>query len=131
MLQRLSAIWIQPGAIPHIEVRLDIIAAFAAAVRQLGPANFLYSDGDTLFAHGDRRKSSVSATVEAPGLVFLQRECPPVGVTIAGIGLSLSAANQAIVLVASVPLTAEPWQAMAEGELKAFRAGRVVGSRSV
>lgn len=129
LLQQLSAIWIKPGEIPPIDDRLEVISNFAAALRRLGPANFLYSDGDTLFAHGDRRKSSATAKVEAPGLVFLRQECPPIGVTIAGNGLSVSAANQAIVLVASVPLTAEPWEPLAEGELKAFRAGEVVGSR--
>lgn len=127
LLERLRAIWVRPGEIPPLCARRDIITAFAAELRRLGPANFLYSDGDALFAHGDRRKSSATGKVVAPGLVFLQHQCPPSGATITADGLCVSVADQAIALVASVPLTPEPWQAMSEGELGVFRAGRIVG----
>lgn len=128
LLERLGAIWVNPGETPPLEHRLSIFAAFAADLRRLGPANVLYSDGDALFAHGDRRKSPVTGKVAAPGLVFMQHDCPP-GATISATGLSVDAADQAVALVASVPLSAEPWQAMAEGEVTVFRAGRVVATR--
>lgn len=129
LLDRLSSIWIRSGGIPPLEDRLDTVASFAIALRRLGPANFLYSDGDVLFAHGDRRKSPVTGKVAAPGLVYLLHECPSTGATITGNGLSVTVADQAVALVASVPLSAEPWQEMAEGEVTVFRAGRVVGKR--
>ncbi|MFN3273445.1 MAG: class II glutamine amidotransferase [Paracoccus sp. (in: a-proteobacteria)] len=129
LLERLSSIWVKKGEIPPLDERLDIVASFAIALRRLGPANFLYSDGDVLFAHGDRRKSPVTGKVAAPGLVYLLHECPPKGATITGNGLSVTAADQAVALVASVPLSAEPWQEMTEGEVIIFRAGRVVGKR--
>ena len=129
LLERLSALWIKIGEIPPLEDRLNIVAAFAAGLCQLGPANFMYSDGDALFAHGDRRKSPVTGKVAAPGLVFLQHECPPTGATITANGVSVKAADQAVALVASVPLSAERWQAMTENEVIVFRAGRIVGKR--
>lgn len=130
LLERLSAVWIKPGEIPPLEDRLNIVTVFAAELCRLGPANFLYSDGDALFAHGHRRKSSVTLKVAAPGLVSLQHQCASTGATITANGLSVTAADQAIALVASVPLTTEPWQAMTEGELNVFREGRIVAKRN-
>lgn len=129
LLERLGAIWVKPGDVPPLDDRLTIVTAFAAELRRLGPANFLYSDGDALFAHGDRRRSPVTGEVAAPGLVFLQHHCPPTGATITANGLSVTAADQAVALVASVPLSAEPWRAMTEGEVTVFREGRIVGGR--
>lgn len=129
LLERLGEFWVEPGAIPPLEDRLDIVNAFAAELRRLGPANFHYSDGDALFAHGDRRRSQVTGLVAAPGLVFLQRDCPPAGATVVANGLSVSATDQSIALVASVPLSSEPWQAMTEGEVMVFQAGRIAGMR--
>lgn len=131
LLERLGAIWIRRGAIPPLGDRLDIVTAFATQLRALGPANFLYSDGDALFAHADRRKSPVTGMVEAPGLVFLQSECPPTGTIITSNGLSVTAADQAVALVASVALSASPWQDMTQGEINVFQAGRVVARRDL
>lgn len=129
LLERLGAIWVKVGECPPLEDRLDIVASFAKDLRRFGPANFLYSDGDVLFAHGDRRKSPVTGKVVPPGLVYLQHDCSPTGATITGNGLSVTAADQAVSLVASVPLSEEPWQEMTEGEVTAFRGGRIVGKR--
>ena len=131
LLDRLAKIWRGPGDIPPLEQRLDLVNAFASDLRPLGPANFLYSDSDALFAHGDRRKSTVTGKVAAPGLVFLQHECLATGRAITGDGITVSGARQIITLVASVPLTTEPWQAMAEGEVIAFQAGRISDGRGI
>lgn len=127
LLDRLAAIWTSPGTIPPLETRLDVIAAFAAEVRGLGPANFLYSDGDALFAHGDRRKNPATGKVTAPGLVFFEHQCSPARAEITTNGLTITGADQIICIVASVPLTDEPWHAFSEGEVIAFRAGRIGG----
>lgn len=75
LLDRMGNVWRQPGDMPSLEARLSVVSSFAADLRSLGPANFLYSDGDTLFAHGDRRRQAATTRVEPPGLVFLQRWC--------------------------------------------------------
>ncbi|MFN3844256.1 MAG: class II glutamine amidotransferase [Paracoccaceae bacterium] len=129
LLERLSVIWVRAGECPPLDDRLNIVASFAIELRRLGPANFLYSDGDVLFAHGDRRKSPFTGKVAAPGLVYLLHECPPAGATITGNGLSVTALDQAVALIASVPLSAEPWQEMTEGEVTVFRGGRIVDKR--
>lgn len=128
LLERLQTIWTRPGNIPSLELRLNVVAAFAAELRRLGPANFLYSDGDALFAHGDRRKSSVTGKVASPGLVFLQHKCSPARASITADGVSVIGTDQDIILVASFPLTAEPWQEMAIGDVVAIQAGRIVGT---
>jgi glutamine amidotransferase len=54
---------------------MAVLASCAAELRVLGTANFLYSDGDTLFAHGDRRQNGSTRKVGPPGLVLLRRYC--------------------------------------------------------
>ena len=53
---------------------LNVVVEFAAGLRSLGPANFLFSDGDALFARGYRRIQSDGAIVP-PGLHMLARTC--------------------------------------------------------
>lgn len=112
LLERLAPLW--RSGVPGLDDRLERIVAFAAELRELGPANFLYSDADTVFAHGDRRRSDAGA-IEPPGLHVLCRHCA------AG-----PDEQQHVALVASVPLSSEPWQPLAEGEVIALRDGRVV-----
>jgi predicted glutamine amidotransferase len=95
-----------------LEERLAAVADFAAALRALGPANFLYADGEVLFAHGDRRSPGEGRAPVPPGLHVLERSCAPA---------------QRVVLAASVPLSDEPgWRPLAKGDLLALRAGRIV-----
>ena len=129
LLEDLGALWIKPRDIPPLEARLNIVTAYAERLRQFGPANFLYSDGDALFAHGDRRKSLATGEVVAPGLVYLLRDCPRSSAIITGNGLSVTAVDQAVALVASVPLSAEPWREITEGEVTVFRAGQIAARR--
>jgi glutamine amidotransferase len=101
-----------PGALPPLRERLATLAHFASALRALGPANFLYADGDALFVHGHRRRHGAGTRSAPPGLHVLCRRCAP---------------GQQVVLAASVPLTQEPgWQPLREGELIAVQDGNIV-----
>lgn len=125
LLDRMHSIWMVRNAPPTLRDRFAIVASFARELRSLGPANFLYSDGEVLFAHGHRRKHADTGRVEAPGLVLLQRQCEhDAGFTTSGV--SIGGGRQAITLLASVPLTTEPWRPLAEGELIAVAQGRLV-----
>ncbi|MFN4204763.1 MAG: class II glutamine amidotransferase [Agrobacterium albertimagni] len=124
LLDRLQEIW-RPGEVPPLEERMQIVTAFAAELRSFGPANFLYSDGDALFAHGHRRKHAGAATAEPPGLVVLERECPPDMAGLATRGLSIAPDGQRVTLIASVPLTEDDWRPLAEGEVIALTQGTV------
>ncbi len=114
LLDRLRPLWDE--RVPTLEERFDAVAEFAKDLRTRGPANFLYSDGEVIFAHGHRRKSD-SGAIEPPGLHVLCRRC-------------IEASEQEVVLVASVPLTTERWRPLAEGELVVIREGRIVASSS-
>lgn len=111
LLERMRALRRHGGLAPLHE-RLAVVARFAASIRALGPANFLYADGDALFIHAHRRSPGAGAAPRPPGLHLLRRRCAP---------------DQSVVLAASVPLTEERgWEAMQEGELVAAQGGNIV-----
>ncbi len=124
LMDSLRPLW-SSGRVPPIGERRQVVARFAAALRELGPANFLYSDGDALFAHADRRHQS-NGTIKPPGMWRLARRCPAGGeLAAAGLRIASEGGEQAVVLVASVPLTAEGWAPLAEGEFLVARHGRI------
>ena len=131
LLEMLRPLWLPPGPPPLAE-RLALVARFAAVLRPLGPANFLYADGDAVFAHGHRRTHADG--MHPPGLHVLCRRCAgePESEKFTSMGLQIDsgAVPQEVVLFASVPLTrGEPWRALAEGELLVARGGRIEAPR--
>lgn len=126
LLQRMEAIW-ATEAPPTIAARLAVVARFAAQIAKLGPANFLYGDGTYVFAHGDRRTQS-DGTMRAPGLWLLERSCQDGGPAMETSGLTISPHSQPqeVVLIASVPLSEEPWRSVPEGEVIAVSKGGIV-----
>jgi glutamine amidotransferase len=126
LLTRVDALW-RDAAPPPVEHRFSVIATFAAELPRLGPANFLYADGDALFAHGDRRLQR-SGRAEPPGLWTRQRQCPPESASVEELaGATVSATGRSVLWVASVPLTDDAWEPLAHGELIAVRDGAIVG----
>ena len=91
-------------------------------------ANFLYCDGEVIFAHGHRRKQA-DGKFKPPGLFHLRRQCSSTDPFAESAGVAVTAAEQEVVLVASVPLTDEAWQPFTEGEVVAIVSGQVVESR--
>jgi predicted glutamine amidotransferase len=124
LLDRLAPLW-ERGA-PSLDARVATIARFAEELRTLGPANFLYTDGDGVFAHGHRRTAK-SGEIRPPGLHLVCRTCAPDadGAALTGVALD-RAAHQQVAVVASVPLSDERWDALGEGELVVLREGQVV-----
>ncbi len=129
LLERLASLWDESsGKAPDLARRMAVVAKFAAELRSLGPANFLYADGDAIFAHGHRRHQAANGRIEPPGLVLLCRRCHPEAdgpEDVVADGLDVRLDAQEVVLAASVPLTDEPWRPLAEGELVALRDGRI------
>jgi len=128
LLSRLSPLW-QAQCPPTLDLRLSVLSEFAHELRALGPANFLYADGDALFAHGHRRMQ-ITGRAEPPGLWTRQRLCPTADAAPEHSGgASIAQAGQTVVWVASVPLTQDAWQPLADGELVAVRAGALLARR--
>ena len=124
LLERLAPLW--SGGVPSLDARLAAVVAFAGELRDLGPANFLYSDGDAVFAHGHRRKNE-RGELTPPGLHVLCRSCIATadGIPLTGVAIGPEE-DQQVALLASVPLSNEPWEALAEGEVVVLRRGRII-----
>lgn len=127
LLERLASLW-QGAHAPTLQARLDVVAGFAAVLRGFGPANFLYADGEILFAHGHRRLQADGRTAP-PGLHWLQRRCAHEHDALQVDGVCVSCGYQQVLLLASVPLSDEPWQALAEGETVAVAGGELLARR--
>jgi glutamine amidotransferase len=129
LLSRLAPVWdaVEGGRVPSLKWRMQLIAAHARELRELGPANFIYSDSDALFVHADRR-SQRDGQIRPPGLYLLQRCCWRSAPELADAGVSLSTVRQDVALVASVPLTDELWQPLGEGNLIALANGVCFGA---
>lgn len=128
LLERLRAMWLDAAGVPPFEARWEVVSAFATELRALGPANFLYADGEVLFAHGHRRMHGTEG-IRPPGLHLIERHCPAGEHSWAAPGMAIgsNAGEQRVMLAASVPLTHEPgWQALGAGELVAARGGEIL-----
>jgi glutamine amidotransferase len=128
LLSQLEALWLRSDAVPKFEDRLGAVSSFAEAIRSLGPANFLYWDGDILFVHGHRRRQPGADDFQPPGVHLLSRTCPfePSQFETTGVNVAPGTGEQNVLLVASVPLSQEPWQALGNGDLVAVSAGKVL-----
>jgi predicted glutamine amidotransferase len=123
LLERLAPMW--DNGNPSLGDRLRELAAFASEMRQRGPANFLYSDGDVIVAHGHER-TQADGRVSAPGLHVLCRSCTAGSDAVPLAGVSIDPeALQEVALVASVPLSGERWEPLVSGEMVVLRHGRV------
>ncbi|MBL9013734.1 MAG: class II glutamine amidotransferase [Myxococcales bacterium] len=105
LIDRLRPLW--DRGVPELRDRFDEVVAFAHDLRTLGPANFLYSDGELLFAHSHRRRTPTGA-IEPPGLHVRS--------------------DDEATWIASVPLTGSGWRPLPEGRVIALHRGREVAS---
>jgi len=129
LLERVSELWAQnSGQMPSMDARLGVVAAFAGSMRDLGPFNFVYTDGDALFVHTHRRKQA-DGEERPPGLHMLVRSENEQAVDLTKSGVIMAPLAQELALIASVPLTDENWEPIAEGEVVALARG-IVWSRA-
>lgn len=127
LLERLHGLWRAGVTLPSLGQRWSVVSQFAADLRELGPANFLYSDGDVLFAHGHRRIQA-DGRIAAPGLWLWTCQCADPDKPVHASGVTVAPGFQEMVLLASVPLTDQPWRRLGEGEVVAVSAGRLINS---
>jgi predicted glutamine amidotransferase len=134
LLDRLAGLW-AGHATPSLEARRDVVAAFAAEMRPLGIANFLYADGDYVFGHGHKR-TQADGRVAPPGLWLrhhrhtTRAHARQIAATAPGLAIHADTATaegeQEMTLLASVPVMAGDWSPLAEGEVVVVAAGKPV-----
>lgn len=130
LMNLLGELW-KHEKIPTIEDRVKVVAYFANLIRPYGPANFIYSDSELLFAHGHKRTHNDEKEFRPPGLHILSRTClidiesKP---NIVGLDIQSTQAEQKVILVASVPLSTESWAPLEEGELVVLKDGAIIKS---
>ncbi len=130
LLERFEAVWAAAnGRLPSVESRLEIVREFAASFRPLGALNFVYTDGDTLFVHSHRRKHD-DGEERPPGLHLLMRSGNQQAIDLSQSGVIMAPIAQELTLVASVPLTDEPWEPLIEGDVIAIKEGVVLARHS-
>ena len=128
LLARLEPQWLGEEGPPSLKRRQEILESFAEDLRGLGIGNFLYCDGELLFAHSHRR-TQADGSIRPPGLHFLCRTCtdePGTEVDTEGLKVTSSDSDQKVVLIASVPLTDESWVPLGVGETLSVVDGEIV-----
>lgn len=68
-MERLADLWLGRDTPPSLAERYEVVRRFAAEIGPLGPANFLYADGEALFAHGNKRTQEKTGKIEPPGSI--------------------------------------------------------------
>ncbi|MFQ6004176.1 MAG: class II glutamine amidotransferase [Woeseia sp.] len=114
---------------PSLDTRFDVFSGVCEEMKMLGPSNFLYFDGEVLFAHAHRRMYEEAGELlgpKPPGLhikrcwncTYCQEiTCP---------GLRVDLPDDQNVLLASVPLDNQGWEALPEGTVIALKEGEVL-----
>ncbi len=127
LVEQLETLWRQGP--PALDARVALLRQVFDRFAGMGPANILYSDGEYLYAYANRRTQS-SGRLEPPGMYYLCRdcECDREALPLAGLELNSEIGNQrqTVVLFASVPLSAESWQPLAEKQLIVASEGRIL-----
>ena len=126
LLERFEALWAGGnGTVPSIDARVAIVRDFAESFRPLGACNFVYTDGDALFVHSHVRRQD-DGEERPPGLHLLVRSGNQQAVDLSQSGVIMAPIAQELALVASVPLTDEPWEPLVEGGVIAIKEGVVL-----
>ncbi|MCP4500391.1 MAG: class II glutamine amidotransferase [Deltaproteobacteria bacterium] len=139
LVDELEKIWAQ--GTPSFAKRVAVVRDFARRMCKMGPANFLLTDGELLFAHANMR-TQLDGSMAPPGMVMTERSCyqqhpddekvvrihsQQTSTTQSTLAVTSSATEQHVVLFASVPLTDdEEWRPLDEGELVICHEGKVL-----
>jgi len=126
LMSMMESLWFSDSP-PSLKQRYRVVEQFADQIRSLGPANFIYTDGEYLFVHGHKRTQPGREGFHPPGMHYLKRTCttPQQNENLSGVELDYNRCDQKVILIASVPLSDEPWQPLGEGELLVFREGEM------
>ena len=121
-MDQIARLWQnEPPSLAH---RSTVVNDVFMRFTPFGPANFLYSDGDYLYAFANMRTQE-NGKIEPPGLYYLCRHCAFDPNAIPLSGAQLEGDIQKIVLFASVPLSDEDWVPFERDQLIVTRGGQI------
>ncbi len=121
----------KPDADNRANAMLSTFKSFVCQMRDLGPANVIVAANGRLVVHADRRTQR-PGVIEPPGLWMLERSCITASAApFAGGGVCFDGQAVGVVLVASVPLTTEPWQPLERGCVLELHKGQVASRQIV
>ena len=126
LLESLAGLEEGSGILPPVGERLAALSRLFSELRELGPANFLYADSQTLFVHADRRFQPASGRIEPPALFIRICDSEQSPELFDQNLYGSTRPGQRVALVSTVPLNDKPWQPLAEGELLAIEEGQIV-----
>jgi len=115
------------GGTDDVSRTASILQSFGLQLSAMGPANFLYSDSQRLYAFSSRRRHPDGEY--PPGMHMLTRQCHQAPLSVSCVGLKVSPTvelAQQIVLLSSVPLSEEGWSPLAENQLMVVENGGVL-----
>ena len=128
LMEAMRPLWERDDEVPSVATRHAIFAQFVRDIRDLGPTNIVYADGDALFVHAHERTQADGA-IRPPGLHMLTRCCQQEGGHFpdsSAMHMGAQRADQQVVLFASVPLSDEDWKPLEPGTTLAAQAGQAV-----
>ena len=125
LMEQIELLWQKQT--PTFEQRIEVVKAAFNRFSKLGQANFIFTDGEFLFAFANER-TQLNGKIEPPGLHYLVRDIHsnPAKTKIAGI--EMNGVNQEQVLLASVPLTDENWLPLQRNQFIVIQSGKVLYS---
>jgi len=113
---------------PSLQIRFEVFANVSQELKLLGPSNFLYFDGEVLFAHADKRIYEEAGKLlgpRAPGLHIKRCSACEMQNEVTCPGLNIELPDHQTTLLASVPLDEQGWEALPEGTILALQDGQV------
>jgi len=126
LLEALAELEEGSSTLPPVDQRIVALATICGELRELGPANFLYADSRTLFVHADRRFQPATGKIEPPALFIRTCDSEQSPELLDQKVQGSTAPGQQVALLSTVPLNDKPWQPLAEGEILAIEAGKIV-----
>lgn len=135
LLTRLRPLWWGRRDPPDLAARMEVFSAFCAEMAALGSANFIYHDGDVLFAHAHRRVheiDGVETPPQPPGLQLKDWRRLGGDGEVHEHGVTVSLHDPHTIMLASVPLDAHGWEPLPEGTALVIRdGGELMRARTV
>ena len=130
LMQKLEQARQAQGKPLSLKMRIEFVRQFARTIGKLGPANFLYADGDVLFVYGHVRTQADGKRC-SPGLHYRSVECAYGQGRSETLSVELESADiQTVTLVSTSPLHETGWVPMARDQLIVIRNGNIIYSET-